>query len=535
MHGNIPNDKVVSGMELYALGQAGAKAASGREFRETAWRLDKNLGNQFFSRVQKEGWSQDEVVDALAHYAGSSDKSISEDAKKLLNFIVSEKDRIGSSAGISELGDENKIAKANNYILEGIISGIGYQEKDSQKEYDPYKFETAKYNMEAAKYRALSEKQKYEAGLNKQKDRPSIGHQAIYKGQDSEGKKLLDKATGELANPITNQYTGEIIRDAIDATRALHYNDKRQKELEDRKKEIEKSAGEIYGSQGQYIVRDKVRIPHPQLPDAGTTRYQNNDKLTTEYNNIVNELNSIEADNRYRTLTYKPFALSDKEYDRIVEMAGGNRDFTKEDLVYRTFGNIKYSNAFEYSDQTLASKGKMSGLKEEMATDMRRAILNSPDKKFIYRTKDGITKDGKAVKVSSDTFDNDNIESIEINPFNAAEGYIKIITKKGGQFLFPIGDLRNEAGKAILNRKLSPDSKTTRQQDIYQLIYGDENGYSPVDRNGRIRSIEDRFYELDEQTWDIADEIATVYGYDLRQMLGATSSKGQYEFDRERE
>ena len=68
LHGNKPNDKFVSGEVLYNAGAADAKAASSRRVIREKWGLDKGLGSQYFSQMIYQGWSQDEVQDALSKF-----------------------------------------------------------------------------------------------------------------------------------------------------------------------------------------------------------------------------------------------------------------------------------------------------------------------------------------------------------------------------------------------------------------------------------------------------------------------------------
>ena len=137
MNGKNPDDKTISGNTLYAMGLADSKAASGREFRETAWRLDQNLGGQFFSRVQREGWNQNEVAAALRAMTQDKNSQISSDARKLLNYLNDARKRIHDLSGVDDLKDKSMISEADNYILEGLITGIGYKQTDDQKAYNP--------------------------------------------------------------------------------------------------------------------------------------------------------------------------------------------------------------------------------------------------------------------------------------------------------------------------------------------------------------------------------------------------------------
>ena len=142
--GRRPNDKGLSGATLYNAGAADAKAATSRRVLRDKWALDKGLGSQYFSQMIYQGWSQDEVMAALKDFdpnASQEDVKEASDAVKYLQDAVS---RISGQARLQDFGDyandpeaRAKIDEAQNYILNGLLSGMTYDEKADYKNYDP--------------------------------------------------------------------------------------------------------------------------------------------------------------------------------------------------------------------------------------------------------------------------------------------------------------------------------------------------------------------------------------------------------------
>lgn len=524
MNGKAPNVKTISGNQLYAYGQANAKAASGRQFRETAWRLDKNLGNQFFSRIKADGWSQDEVVQALAGYANSGDKQISKDAKALLDYMVQARDTIHSMTGVDELGDSNMIKAADRYIIDGFIDGISYKEEDKQQAYNPYKFETAKYNMEEAKWRAKKAQADYDGTKNKPKtDKSFVSGSDKY--TPTGNIKLVDKALNPFGSPI--HYNGIQINDAIDAYEQLHANDSKRKSLEERIKNISDKYDVQRYADG-YIVREKVEERNRNnLP---VQRWRQNDNLTLEINQLQNELNNIERDDYNRGLMLKPFALSDKEYKDITKIVGDNgKDFSKEKLLQVVANNIDYTaEAQMFNRQEIAGDEPFTQkLKDVICHSIRKELKSNNGANVIYETEDGYSQSGKAKSLKPDDFDSDKVESIEMSPFSVANGMVivKMNEKGGGKtYLVPAYLLGNEGGSNIITAGLmNPDDDTELWNSslagaVKSAIYGAHSD-----------SVRDRLELADDKIHDAISAIQRNFLQNHPQAWSTSVVKGQGE------
>lgn len=142
--GARPNDKGISGATLYNAGAADAKAATSRRVLRDKWALDKGLGSQYFSQMIYQGWSQDEVMAALKDFDPNASQEDVKEASDAVKYLQDAMSRISGQARLQDFGDyandpeaRAKIDEAQNYILNGLLSGMTYDEKAEYKNYDP--------------------------------------------------------------------------------------------------------------------------------------------------------------------------------------------------------------------------------------------------------------------------------------------------------------------------------------------------------------------------------------------------------------
>jgi len=161
MNGKSPNDKSVSGSQLYAMGQADAKAASSRRILRDKWGLDSTLGNQYFSRMIREGWSQEEVENALYKLSnGEATEADLKDASSAVRYLQEARARIADAYKIGDFNDGDKIAQSESFIMNGLLAGMTYDIDDDTKSYDPAfwaKAEKAKLDLEKARREAAGD------------------------------------------------------------------------------------------------------------------------------------------------------------------------------------------------------------------------------------------------------------------------------------------------------------------------------------------------------------------------------------------
>ena len=142
--GARPNDKGLSGATLYNAGAADAKAATSRRVLRDKWALDKGLGSQYFSQMIYQGWSQDEVMAALKDFDPNASQEDVKEASDAVKYLQDAMSRISGQARLQDFGDyatdpeaRAKIDEAQNYILNGLLSGMTYDERADYKNYDP--------------------------------------------------------------------------------------------------------------------------------------------------------------------------------------------------------------------------------------------------------------------------------------------------------------------------------------------------------------------------------------------------------------
>lgn len=161
INGKSPNDKSVSGAQLYAMGQSDAKAASSRRILRDKWGLDSSLGNQYFSRMIREGWSQKEIEDALYKLSnGTATEADLKDASGAVRYLQEAGNRIANAYKIADFNDDEKIAQSQAFIMNGLLSGMTYSEDDDTKSYDPAfwdKAEKTKLDLEKARREAVED------------------------------------------------------------------------------------------------------------------------------------------------------------------------------------------------------------------------------------------------------------------------------------------------------------------------------------------------------------------------------------------
>lgn len=120
----------ISGNELYTKGNTAARAIS---LRNLSYGQRKALGDQYFELTKRQGYSSQEAANWLA---GKYDIP---ELREAINRIHSE-----ANTGILSNADRNR---ANNYIIDGIMSGISYSEDKQYREDKDYITPYQRYQM----------------------------------------------------------------------------------------------------------------------------------------------------------------------------------------------------------------------------------------------------------------------------------------------------------------------------------------------------------------------------------------------------
>lgn len=162
MKGASPSDHYVSGNALYAMGQADSKAASARRKLFDDWKLNPQLGGQYFSRAVIEGWSQDELSNALAAGIVQSGGKLPDKAEldSATRYLYDAYNRIADNFKIDRFKNSDgslteNYTQAGDFILNGLLSGIGYDYTEEMKGNEAYlnplqQAQLNKLNREAA-------------------------------------------------------------------------------------------------------------------------------------------------------------------------------------------------------------------------------------------------------------------------------------------------------------------------------------------------------------------------------------------------
>lgn len=429
MNGNMPDQFGVSGDKLYAEGLADAKAQSERVHRILQdWKVDPKLGNEWYTKRIASGYNADETAAMLAEMAGVDldNAKTQEEIKQLSQagqYVYDAMNRIYSANGVDNLTSDADRAHMQGRILDGIVAGLTYKESDEEKQHDPL------LGLKAAKLRAE---------LNPTTTDPKNTSPREYIGKYGKEGRIIAEKVKEFDKPIVDSKTGRIVRNGLDAYYAI----------KDARKKIEQYDENFAALQEQYMQAgtDANSAKTKEEKDAATQRMRS---IKAQIQNEITKRNELlSEENRVKQL-YKDVALTDKEYNKIREAIGADEstNLTVADIDYATQNNIDFSSAQAYNLHNIAHNGFMDNLKDNIASTIRTNA--SSGTKEIYKTSDGINPDGKAIKYKSGMFDNKKIESIDVSPFNVANGQILITCSDKNKYLIPIEYLGNEAGLSV--------------------------------------------------------------------------------------
>lgn len=133
MKGQSPKDHAVSGQMLYSQGQNDAKAASARRVITDKWKLTPELMGQYFDKIKRTGFNQDELAqnlkDTIIAQRGTLEGVNSGDINTVVGYLKDSFNRIGKANGINKLDDDN-FEQAANWLYNGILSGLSYNEEE---------------------------------------------------------------------------------------------------------------------------------------------------------------------------------------------------------------------------------------------------------------------------------------------------------------------------------------------------------------------------------------------------------------------
>lgn len=221
LNGANPSNFSVSGQELYNLGANDAKAESARMVITEAWRLNPDLMNQYFTQGIDTGFKDFDsttIAQRILSGTGATDQD-SDALKDALNYVQNAVQRIGDTKNISNFGkDSSDYKQAQSWILNGILSGVGYSRKEEEKSneaYDP--FGQKYWSAQNAKVQTQLHQKQLDALNNEEEstdDGEGVGYVEHYSvsgdvSKEAEYKELL--AGLKAGNIKLDDETGETI------------------------------------------------------------------------------------------------------------------------------------------------------------------------------------------------------------------------------------------------------------------------------------------------------------------------------------
>lgn len=348
----------ISGNELYAKGNAAAKAIS---LRNLSYNQRKALGDQYFELTKRQGYSAKEAANWLAGKYNIPELS------NAINRIHSE-----SNTGILSKSDQTR---ANSYIIDGIMSGLVYSEDRQYKDNKDYLTEYQRQQLKGKQNPVTGGfAPRIIEGVSGEVNKTLARLKGLRKTEDGYSTNELDKLKSELDkrnsaieeffknNGITDEKTKEAYR--------KYYNDKIA--YDDRVLRAQQSGNP---AAIQMVMRQSPKSIVPLANfDAYRVLQNKYNEIDTNYKKVIKELKLIEdkyshlGNNAYDRLyigskledlqekqekTSFPLNLKDSDYNNVRKgIANILRGFTEEDLDGGSVGirNLKDNEMLDYDD-----------------------------------------------------------------------------------------------------------------------------------------------------------------------------------------
>lgn len=407
----------VSGDDLYKKGNAAAKAIS---LRNLSYSQRKSLGDQYFELTKRQGYSSEEAANWLAGRYN---------IPELSNAV----DRIHSetNTGILNKGDQ---IRANNYIIDGIMSGLVYGEEKQYKDNKDY--------LTAYQIQQLNNKGKKETKLSGFSPR-------IIEGASGEVNKSLERLKG-LRKTDSGYSTTELDSTLRELEKAKeeyskYMNGKDEKLFniyETSKKFTGDKAGIMFGNSAySALASTNSNYGEPtgyrrykELKDKVNSAQSHYDKVKEELKLIedkYNHLGKTPYDRLYigsmledlqekQENTSFPLNLKNSDYNNVREgVANILKSFTEKDIEGGALGirDIEDNKMLDYDDI-------QDMIKSENLDQIAVKVSGGQDNKLklVYKGKEHeiegveqITKFNKDLKATNDflkDFSNNVINSI---------------------------------------------------------------------------------------------------------------------------
>ena len=410
----------ISGNELYAKGAAAAKASSLR--RLTHGQLQA-LGDQYWQLTKKQGYTAQEAADWLA---GKLDIPELSDAIK----------RIKAESGTNILGQVDE-QRAENYIIDGIMSNLTYNETRDYKSNQDYEYTMKNWLEEEREKRAAN--RKAQDDLNNQLK--NIIGDRLMSGAEGEVSEVIKRLEG-LRKTDTGYSTTALDRLSIPYQKAKKQLDEFEAINPNLKDPYNKYTEELINWERRVkALEDSQKIkPDPNYPAAR----QKLEQLKPKFGGDITKFSEYD---RIR-----------KEYDKVSDPYNKELEYLgKIEEKYSHLGRDSYESMLigmaleDRQEKEINNPLILSYAKEADYNNVRTRLFNKV-KSFTegeYKGNIGlykVTPEGKRSKVKLE--DIDTIMNDSKNPL-----MVRVDTGKNPRLLFIHNNQSYEIeGSQIINR-----------------------------------------------------------------------------------
>ena len=482
----------ISGNDLYARGNAAAKAISSRNL---SYSQRKALGDQYFELTKRQGYSAEEAANWLA-----GKYNIPE-----LNEAIG---RIHLESNTNILNNHDR-KRADNYIIDGIMSGLTYSEDKQYRDNKEYITPYQRFQMRGKnkKEETVGFAPRIIEGVSGEVNKTLNRLKGLRKTEDGYSTNELDNMLKELEKAKKEYSTYMNGKDE----KSYNLYESYKKNVEDKaKNKFDNSAYAAIASTSSNYGEPSGYRKYKELKDKINNIQSNYDRVKEEISLLENKyshLGKTPYDRLYigsmledlqekQERTSFPLNLKDSDYNNVREgIANILRGFTEENLNSGSVGirNLKDDEMLDYDDVQDMIKAenlghiafKVSGGKDsklkivykgkeysiegvQQINDFNKELKTTNDflKDFSSNITNSITpisdqtlKDIRTKGISNVSIDTVNLKSIEGTNFRGTTLYnestgelIKIMVDSSGNIV-----AENSLSDELLNKGANRD------------------------------------------------------------------------------
>lgn len=386
----------ISGNELYAKGAAAAKSSS---LRNLSFGQAKVLGDQYWQLTKRQGYSASQAAKFLAD---------TNNIPELKDAI----ERIKAETGTSILG-QNDLKRAENYIIDGIMSGLTYGESRDYKSNQDYEYAMRNWLEEEKEKRVANRKaqeQEKEKVEGIQGDRLGVGVEGTVSDvvKRLEGLRKTDTGYSTTALDrlsIPYQKAKKQLDEFETANPDLKEKyDKYQEELSYWNQRLEsldssqrKSPNPNYAAARQAIIQQKPKF------EGDITKLSEYDSIRKEYDKVSDPYNKeleylSEVENKYSHLgrnSYEAMMIGLSLEDRQEKEANNPLILSFDKEADYNNARKRLSNLIgsftekEYKGNVGIYKVEEDGKSSKVSLDDSNKIINNDESPVRFRVDTG--------------------------------------------------------------------------------------------------------------------------------------------------